>query len=358
MEESLFHLKAFGWNDFHSGHFEPYAKQGFQPARVVAEYTHLYRLVAESGECLGAVTGKLRHEAAGREDFPAVGDWVAVSPSGDDERLVIQAVLPRRSKFSRLAAGSPAREQIVAANVDTVFLVSALNHDFNLRRVERYLALAWQSGASPVVLLNKADLCDDALARLAEVEGVAFGVPVHVLSGLKNEGIEALAPYLGEGRTVALLGSSGVGKSTLLNRLVGDERMITQAAREGDDRGRHTTTHRELVALPGGGMVLDTPGMRELGMWEADDGLHATFEDVEAIAADCRFNDCRHDSEPGCAVRRALEDGLLDAGRWESYQKLQREAAFLARKSDQQAMLAEKKRWKQISQSIKQFYKS
>lgn len=356
MEESLFHLEAFGWNDYHSNHFEPYAQNGLKPARVVAEYTHLYRLVTAEGERLGAVTGKLRHDAVGREDFPAVGDWVAVADSGDAERVVIHAILPRRSKFSRMAVGSPPREQIVAANVDTIFLVSALNHDYNLRRVERYMTLAWESGASPVVLLNKADLCDDAEARVAEVEAVAVGVPVHVLSALENEGIEALTPYIKPGRTVALLGSSGVGKSTLLNRLVGDERMATQAAREGDDRGRHTTTHRELVKLPEGGLVLDTPGMRELGMWEAGDGLSQTFEDVAAIAEACRFNDCHHDAEPGCAIQQALVDGTLDPKRWENFQKLEREMAYQARKSDQQLMLAEKKRWKQIHQFQKQHY--
>jgi ribosome biogenesis GTPase len=270
-----------------------------------------------------------------RGDLPAVGDWVAVADPDGAERALVQAVLPRRTKFSRMAANDHGGtvEQVVAANVDVVFLTAGLDGDFNARRLERYLTLGWESGASPVVVLTKSDLCDDLGGTVLEAESVAVGVPVHAVSNLTGDGIDALAVYLTEGRTVAALGSSGVGKSSLVNQLVGEELMATGDLR-ADGRGRHTTTHRQLVLLPGGALYLDTPGMRELRLWESEEGLASTFDDVTEAAARCRFADCSHEREPDCGVRTALADGSLDRERYDSWRKLQNELRWLAVKQD------------------------
>lgn len=275
-----------------------------------------------------------------------------------DSRAIIHGILPRTSKFSRKQAGFVTDEQIVAANVDTVFLVAALNQDFNVRRLERYLILAWESGANPVIVLTKADLCGEGERRekVAEAEQAAMGVPVHMISAAIGEGLGSLAPYFGEGQTVALLGSSGVGKSTLVNALYGEAIMNVKEIREDDDKGRHTTTHRELVPLPGGGVLIDTPGMRELQLWHAEEGLGQGFRDVEQLAAGCRFDDCGHGNEPGCAVQEALRSGALPADRYDSYLKLQRELAYLARKEDKALQLKEKKRWKKINSDMRKQY--
>ncbi|MFD2370702.1 ribosome small subunit-dependent GTPase A [Brevibacillus sp. GCM10020057] len=347
-------LQTWGWDDTFARHFAPFAEQGYSVGRVTLEHKRMYRLQSEHGELLGEVTGKMRYEATGREDYPAVGDWVVIRPRAEEKKATIHALLPRKSKFSRKAAGETVEEQIVAANVDTVFLVNALNNDFNIRRMERYLILAWESGAMPVIVLSKADLCDDLEACLREVESVAIGVPVHVVSAERGEGLEQLAPYLGAGQTVALMGSSGVGKSTLINKLSGSEMQRVSGVREGDDRGRHTTTHRELFQLPGGGLMIDTPGMRELQLWEADEGFRGAFDDIESIAESCRFNDCSHMREPGCAVQEAIADGTLEKARFDSYLKLQRELAHLARKEDARLQAAEKEKWKKVHMQMRQ----
>ena len=263
------------------------------------------------------------------------------------------AVLPRKSKFSRKTVGTKTEEQIIATNVDTVFLISGLDGDFNLRRIERYLILVWESGANPVITLNKADLCEDVEQRREAVKEIALGVPIIILSAVNNQGLDALIPYLTQGQTVALLGSSGVGKSTITNQLAGKAIQSVQAVRQGDDRGKHTTTHRELIILPSGGLLMDTPGMREIQSWTGDEGLQETFADIKSLAMQCRFHDCRHEQEPGCAVQEALVDGTLDYQRFLNHQKLQKELNYLTRKQDQRAALVEKEKWKKIHKSLR-----
>lgn len=345
--------EQWGWRSLFEEAMTPYRADGLTAGRVILEHKQMYRIMTEHGEMLAEVSGKLRFQAAGREDYPAVGDWVAAGVRPAEGRATIHAVLPRFSKFSRKVAGQVTEEQIVAVNVDTVFLVQALNQDFNVRRLERYLILAWESGANPVVILSKSDLCEDLADKLADIHHAAAGVPVHAVSALEGGGLGELAPYLRQGQTVALLGSSGVGKSTLINRLAGLQALATGSIREEDGRGRHTTTHRELLLLPEGGLLIDTPGMREIQLWDADSGLSAGFQDVEAAAAACRFQDCSHEREPGCAVRAALEDGALDAERYESYRKLQRELAYLARKEDVRLQQQEKAKWKAIHKQMR-----
>jgi ribosome biogenesis GTPase / thiamine phosphate phosphatase len=276
---------------------------------------------------------------------------VAAAVRPEEGTATIHHRLARRGAFVRKAVGGGAVAQVVAANVDVAFLVASLNADLSPRRIERYLATAWEGGASPVVVLTKADLCRDSAVRKAEIEAVALGVPVHVVSIITGEGLEGLGQSFAAGQTAALLGSSGVGKSSLVNALAGADLMATRAIREEDARGRHTTTHRQLVLLPNGRLVLDTPGMRELGLWEADAGVAQTFADVEALAASCRFRDCAHVTEPGCAVQAALADGSLDEGRWRSYAKLQRELARFARKDDPSEQARIRKAWIQRSKN-------
>ncbi len=342
-------LPAFGWSEFFENHFCAYAAQGYTAGRVALEHKQLYRVYTEHGELLADLAGKLRHEARRRADLPAVGDWVVLRPRPAEGKATIHAVLPRRSKFARKTAGERTEEQIVGANIDTVFLVMSLNQDFNPRRIERYLIVAWNSGASPAIVLSKADLCADAAARVAELQAVAAGVPLHVISSVTQAGLDALTPYLRRGQTVALLGSSGVGKSTLINHLLGCEQQKVQTVRADDDRGRHTTTHRELILLPSGGLVLDTPGMRELQLWDGPAGLPRAFDEIEELASRCYFRNCQHRDEPHCAVREAVEAGALDPARYRNYDKLQRELHYLEIKQDQGAQLAEKKKWKQLS---------
>jgi ribosome biogenesis GTPase len=290
----------------------------------------------------------MRHLAASGGMLPAAGDWVAVRARADEGRATIVRVLERRTKLSRKAAGAENVEQILAANVDTVFVVCGLDGDFNLRRIERYLAVIWESGARPVVLLNKADLCNASETRAGEARRAAPDVDLWVISALQGEGLEALDRYLEGGQTVALVGSSGAGKSTLLNRLIGAEIQRTVETRRGDDRGRHATTARRLFVLPTGGLLIDTPGLRELAFWEGETGVERAFEDVEQIAAQCRFRNCRHTVEPLCAVRRALEEGTLDPARFASWEKLRKELAYAERRQDVRLQLEEKRKWKQI----------
>ena len=344
---ALFHL---GWTPALADTFAPFAAEGLVPGRVALEHTHIYRVITEAGESLARVSGRLRHRATARADFPAVGDWVAVQPPehSGDSRIV--AVLPRRSRFSRRAAGDPTEEQVVAANIDTVFLVAGLDGDFNPRRVERYLLVAVESGASPVVVLNKADLADDAAAMADVVRASVGDVPVHVVSCQVPGSVDLLRQYLGTGQTAALLGSSGVGKSTIVNRLVGQDLLKTVEVRESDSRGRHTSTARQMIVLPEAGVLIDTPGMRELQLWDSGD-VRDAFGDIDELASGCRFRDCRHREEPGCAVLDAVLSGALARGRLESYHKLQNEQAFHARQLDQRTQIEERRRWKVLTKA-------
>jgi ribosome biogenesis GTPase len=309
-------LHRIGWDDGWEAAFAEHRAAGLVPARVAIQHRGAYDLLGEAGELRASATTRL----VKADELPAVGDWVGYDP----ETQLVEIVLERRTAISRKEVWHAVREQVLAANVDVAFLVQALPLDFNPRRLERYLAMAWESGAQPVVLLTKVDLVDDVAPYLAEVEAVTLGAcPVHAVSAKTGVGVDELRSFVEPNLTAVLLGSSGVGKSTIVNALAGEELLETQEVREDDHRGRHTTTHRELIVLEAGGVILDTPGIRELQLWDAD--LEQTFGDVEEIARRCRFSDCAHDREPGCAIREALEDGSLPPERWQSYVKLQRE---------------------------------
>jgi ribosome biogenesis GTPase len=341
----VYALQDLGWTDSHTIEFEPHAAAGLTPARVAAQHRGAYVLFSTLGELRAGTAGRLAHEASGAGDLPAVGDWVAVAARPEESAATIHHVFARRTKFSRKVAWQATEEQVLAANVDAVFLVMSLNEDFNLRRLERYVATAWDSGAEPVIVLTKRDLSPEWELRVLEVEAIAFGVPVHAVSTVTGDGLDAVRSHLAPGRTVALLGSSGVGKSTLVNTFAGEELLATAAIREDDGEGRHTTRHRQLVVLPDGALVLDTPGLRELQLWDVGDGVSETFADVEELVSRCRFSDCAHRSEPGCAVQAALGDGTLPHARWASYKKLQRELAHLERRLDKRLQSEERKRW-------------
>ncbi len=346
-------LPALGYTPALAEAFAAFESRGLLPGRVVAGHTtRLFRVGTAEGEVVAEVAGRLRHAAASPLDLPAVGDWVALRarPGGG---ALIEALLPRRTAFVRRAAGERSLPQVLAANVDTVFLVMGLDADFNPRRLERALVLAWESGASPVVLLNKADLSPQHDLQRREVEGVAAGVPVRVIAAKPGEGLDALSPWLLPGHTVVLLGSSGVGKSTIVNRLLGREKQKTREVREADQRGRHTTTHRELIVLPGGALLIDTPGLREIQLWSDWTGLQTAFEDVQQLAAGCRFGDCSHATEPGCAVLSAVDEGRLDPARLESYRKLQSELRSLEVREDPLKRREERSRWKAIHKSMR-----
>jgi ribosome biogenesis GTPase / thiamine phosphate phosphatase len=343
-------LQDLGWDPYFEALFEPYTHDGFIPARVAVQHRGAYLVLTQAGEVPAELPGRLRHEASALSELPAPGDWVAALPVPNEEKVLIHAVLPRRSKFSRKVAGSETEEQVLAANVDTLFLINALDSEPNLRRIERYLTLAWESGAVPVIVLSKTDLCEDVDAARDAVEEIGVGVDIHLTSSVTGEGIDELLPYLQGGHTVAVLGSSGAGKSTLINHLIGEERMATQEIRS-DGKGRHTTSHRELIVAPAGGLILDTPGMRELQLWDAEEGVDQAFGDIAGLASECRFRDCSHEGEPGCAVLAAVEDGSLPAERLDSYRKLQRELHALEIKQDKRARSEERRKYRTQAKS-------
>lgn len=352
-------LIELGWDEVWEAQFREAAIEGERPARVSLEHNHVLRVLSPEGEQLAELAGKLRHEAKSRSEMPAVGDWVLMRPApAEGARPQIRAVLSRRSSFSRKSAGRGTEEQVVAANIDTAFLVSGLDQDFNARRIERYLIMTRQSGAQPVIVLNKADLPVNIKRDLAEISEVAPNVPVHTVQAKgTNANVDALRSYLSVGKTVALLGSSGVGKSTIINALAGKDLLKTASVRESDGRGRHTSVHRHLLVLEDGGIVIDTPGMREIQLWDAEESVDQVFPEIEAHAADCRFRDCKHDTEPGCSVKAGVEAGTIDASRYESFLKLQHERDAFTARQDERGQIEQKRQGKLGSKALKAMYK-
>lgn len=345
-------MTAFGLLNQHAAAAKEY-NENYAVGRILSQEKGIYRLISEMGEQLAEVSGKLRHNAKSATDFPAVGDFVLIERNLHQGHAIIHGILPRKSVFIRKAAGTSNTEQVIAANIDIVFICMSLNNDFNLRRLERYLSVAWNSGAIPVIVLTKSDLCSDLGAFIRSIESVAVGIDIVVTSAIEQDGYRKLLPYIRDGKTVALIGSSGVGKSTLINRLLGENRLDTNGLRN-DDKGKHTTTRRELFLLKQGGMVIDTPGMRELGLWDIDKGFDKSFSDIETLASMCRFHNCSHTNEPHCAVKEAIEKGELSKERLQSYQKLKSESRYA---KDTEGYLAEKKRkFKNIAKMNKNFH--
>ncbi|MDQ7797680.1 MAG: ribosome small subunit-dependent GTPase A [Candidatus Edwardsbacteria bacterium] len=359
-------LKNIGWDPFFEEHLKQIKNKAkydydFLVGRVSAVHTNLCQVLTGGGEVTAQVSGKMRDKINNETTspngetpepaFPAVGDWVMMIHDQQHNSGIIRMVLPRKTKFSRNAAGATSQEQVIAANIDYAFIVAALNADFNPSRIERYLVTTWNSGAVPVILLNKSDLCTEVDAKIVEMEKTAVGVSVHAISAAKGEGLEQLSPYLQNGRTSVFIGSSGAGKSTIINRLLGRDVIKVVETSDYKDKGRHTTTSREMYLLEGGGIVIDTPGMRELQLWEGEQGLSETFDDIEQLAAQCRFNDCRHQDEPDCAVRLALEKGEVAQVRFKNFLKLQRELRFQEARHNAKVRMEQSKRWKAIAKT-------
>lgn len=352
----MLRLEQYGWSAAWQRKMEEFDEQGLIPARVITADRGEFKVVTADGERTAVARGRTRLS----DDpltYPTVGDWVLCLPEPAGT-MWVQGLLTRKSQLTRQAPGRVTKAKTVAANVDTVFCVTSLNRDFNPRRLERYLTATWDGGAQPFIVLTKADLCEDAAAFTEALPPAAFGLPVAVISALESEGLDALLPACGPGQTVAVLGSSGVGKSTLINALIGIDRQAVSHVREGDSKGRHTTTRRELIALPSGGLIIDTPGMREFALWDSPgEGLEKSFGDLAALAEGCGFRDCTHQGEPDCAIRAALDAGELDMGRWQSFQKLAREQAYQERRKDASAQRENQRLWRSRTLAMRQRYK-
>ncbi|MBT3272406.1 MAG: ribosome small subunit-dependent GTPase A [Spirochaetales bacterium] len=357
-------INDYGWNRFVGSHPELTDRLATntecRPARVVGESSQLYRLVSDAGENWAILTGSLLNSFTKKSDFPAVGDWLLADIKTDHEHWIIRETLPRYSALTRKIPGNVTEEQVLASNIDYVFLVNGLDggRNFNLRGLERYITTAWESGAGPVVILNKADLCEDIEAAVLTAESVAAGAPVLATSALTGEGFPALQKYAVPGTTIVLVGRSGVGKSSIINQFAGSNLLDTGAQREQDLRGRHTTTHRELIRLSAGALIIDTPGLRELQLWGEENTLGATFPEIEALFGECRFRDCSHSNEPGCAVQQAVASGEIEQARFESYLGMQRELKYLKSKQDVQARKQKEARGKAIAKFSRQLKKT
>jgi len=343
-------LQELGWDDGWASELDQLDDDNLVAGRIAAQHRGEYVLWTAGGELRAELPGRIRYDAGVSGVLPAVGDWVAARVRALEGRATIHSVLPRRTSIARKEVLRGSQAQVLAANVDTAFLLNGLDADYSIRRLERYLVLAWESGAQPVVVLTKTDLHADVADKVLDVERVAIGVPVHPVSNVTGEGLESVREHLAPATSSVVLGSSGVGKSTLINRIAGEEVMRTSDV-AADGTGRHTTTHRELIRLPDGALVIDTPGLRELQLWDGDSS--AAFADIEALAADCRFSDCAHVHEPGCAVLGAVDDGTLELDRLRSWRKLQRELASIAARADRRLQSERKRRWKQHTRSIR-----
>jgi len=341
-------LIKYGWNDFFEKQLGNYTGE-IHAGRVAIENKSNYLLYTQSGEYTGELSGKFYYDAESRGGLPAVGDWVIFKPVHNERKAVIEHVLKRKNKFSRKVVLDKTSEQVIAANIDFLFIVTSFNLEFNIKRIERYLTLAFDNELKPVIILSKEDLCDNTDEIISEVRSIAEGVDIHPISSIENKGLEELKKYLEGNRTAAVVGSSGVGKSTLINVLTGTDNIPVNEIGDYKDKGKHTTTKRELILMPEGGIIIDTPGMREIQIWEGSDGLSDSFKDVEEYFTQCKFSDCKHDTEPGCAVKKAINSGELDADRFDNYLKLQKEIKWFEIRKDKKAKSDESKKWKKVS---------
>jgi ribosome biogenesis GTPase len=357
MTESSSALRKMGWGPFFDEHLAQHTEAGLSPARVIIRRKNRYVLSDGVQEWVAEIAGSIHFTARTGGDYPAVGDWVVIRTRKKEGTATIHAILPRKSSFVRKIPGIREEEQVVAANVDTVFLVNGFDAGVNIRRIERYLVVVTSCGSRPVLILNKTDLDPNAGEIAAEVRNAFPSVPVLATSATEESGLEEIVNQIPAGETAALLGPSGVGKSTIVNALLGRIHFATDEVRQADRKGRHRTSHRELVVLPSGGLLIDTPGMRELQLWDADEGVQETFDDIEELATGCKFRNCQHAGEPGCAVQTAVEEGRLDPGRLVSYAKLFKEAAYQRRRTDKAEQLREKQRWKKLTSQHKRRYK-